>query len=400
MRKLILASTVSFLMSPLSSWALGLGDIKVNSVLNEPLNAEIDLYSATNKDLDSLNVQLASKLAFARADIERSEYLNQLKFTLLTRKDGTPYIRVTTRRTFREPFVNFLIEANWQSGRLLREYTLLVDPPEMVRSRARPVSTASTQKSAQVRRAAPKTTPVKPVTSKPVSSVSYTSSGSGELSYGPTQRNDTLYSIAKQMAPANVSIDQMMMALLRDNPEAFENNNINNLKSGYVLRIKDRASLTQLDKATAARQAREQYTAWKQTRQQQTSNANIVDRDSREEKTATHDGKLTLVAEGAAEEASAVGKEGVQSSEQLKQKLTLANEELESKTIENQELQARIKELEDLLATKASLIALKDEGLATLQQQQQLEQQAEENAAESIICLLYTSDAADDLLQV
>ena len=393
MRKSVLACTVSFLMSPIASWALGMGDIQVNSSLNQPLNAEIALHSVTKKDLDSLHIEMASKKIYARADIERSYYLSKFRFKLIER-NGKHYVSVTTKEPFREPFANFLVEVSWSSGRLLREYTMLMDPPEFIKKHVRPVKTASTARSSQVKR-----TPIKQSTRQPVSSSqssNYVLTPSGEISYGPTKRNDTLWHIAKSIAPENVTIDQMMIALLRDNPEAFVNNNINNLKSGYVLRIKDKQSLNKLSRSNATRQVRDQYQSWKETRQQKPV-ANLVDRSDRSSAEAPSDGQLTLVASGDKDSADMKG-DLSSKSENLKEKLSLAGEELESKQVENQELRARIKELEELLKTKTSLVELKDESLAALQKQKEMQTMESPEDASTEIMPVDSPAPADEIV--
>ncbi len=354
-------------MSPMASWALGLGDIQVNSSLNQPLNAEIAVHSVTKKDLDSLRIHLAPKNIYSRANIERSDYLSRFRFKLIQR-NGKNYVAITTRKPFREPFANFLIEASWSSGRLLREYTMLLDPPEFIKKHARPVTTATASRSSQVKRTESKSTRSVSAASK---SSYTTSSSTGEMSYGPTKRNDTLWNIANDMAPENVSVNQMMMALLRDNPEAFIGNNINNLKAGYVLRIKDRDSLNEISKSNSNQQVKEQYQSWKAARKQKTG-ANIVDRSDRSSVSTSTDGQLTLVAAGKTEDADMKGDLSAEA-KQLKEKLSLAGEDLESKEIENQELRTRIKELEDLLQTKSSLVELKDESLAAMQRQKEMQ---------------------------
>ncbi len=384
MRKSILACTVSLLMSPAAGWALGMGDVQVNSALNQPLNAEIAIHSVTKKDLDSLRVGLASKAVYSRAEIERSDYLSKFHFDIIQR-DGKNYIAITTKKAFREPYANFLIEANWRSGRLLREYTMLLDPPDFIKKQAQPVTTASASQVAQVKRSYTK--PVASVSttnrakSKKTNSInnnvaavssvnssqSNTGASSGELSYGPTAENDTLWSIAKRMAPGGVSINQMMLALLRDNPEAFDNNNINLLKEGVVLRIKDRSSLHKISLSDANQQAMEQNQSWQNLRQQQ-DNGNVVDRSMDTAEKNSPDAQLKLVTSGQSEQAVDNG-ELSETAEQLTNELALATEDLESKELENQELRQRIKELEELVETKESLIELKDESLSALQQQ-------------------------------
>ena len=346
MRKSILACTVSLLMSPTASWALGMGDVQVNSALNQPLNAEIAIHSVSKKDMDSLRVGLASKAIYSRAKIERSDYLTKFKFEIIQR-NGKNYIAISTRKPFREPYANFLIEANWRSGRLLREYTMLIDPPDFIKKQARPVTTASASRSSQVKRSYVDNTASTDTTSKVTTnksksanndvvstssvnsykssnlgSSSQGSSSRGDLSYGPTAKNDTLWAIAKAMAPDGISVNQMMLALLRDNPDAFDSNNINTLKEGVVLRIKDRNSLHQLSRSDANQQAMEQSQNWQNLRQQQT-NANVVDRSMDAPEQSSPDAQLKLVTSGTSEQV-ADDAELSETAEQLTNELALA----------------------------------------------------------------------------
>ncbi len=121
---------------PINSFALGLGEIEVNSFLNQPLSAEIEVISARPGEIDDLLVSLATREAFTRAGLDRPRHLSDLKFTVNKSEDGeTAVIMVTTRSAIKEPFLNFLIEADWSKGRLLREFTVLLDPPFMPSNR-------------------------------------------------------------------------------------------------------------------------------------------------------------------------------------------------------------------------------------------------------------------------
>ena len=115
---------------PLNSLALGLGEIEVNSFLNQPLNAEIEVISARPGEIDDLLVSLASREAFTRAGLARPQHLTELRFAVNKNEEGDQAtIVVTSRSAIKEPFLNFLIEADWSKGRLLREFTVLLDPP-------------------------------------------------------------------------------------------------------------------------------------------------------------------------------------------------------------------------------------------------------------------------------
>ncbi len=124
----ILVISAGLTLLPLSVQALGFGGIKLKSSLNEKLNAEVPLLSANASDVQSLTIKLATEEAFLRSGIDRTALLNKLKFKVKQRSDEY-YIHVTTSETVREPFMNFLLELNWKNGRMLREYTMLIDPP-------------------------------------------------------------------------------------------------------------------------------------------------------------------------------------------------------------------------------------------------------------------------------
>ena len=124
----ILVVSVGLAISPLSVQAMGFGGIKLKSSLNEKLNAEVALLSASENDIQSLTIKLATEEAFLRSGIDRTALLNKLKFKVKQR-NGDYYIEVSTSETVREPFLNFLVELNWKNGRMLREYTMLIDPP-------------------------------------------------------------------------------------------------------------------------------------------------------------------------------------------------------------------------------------------------------------------------------
>ena len=129
-RRLSRISLVLVLMLSGEVWALGLGDITMNSALNEPLDARIELLSATPEELDNLTIALASADTFSRYGIDRPFYLNDMQFSVVRsgRVDGN-YVLVTSLSPMAEPFLTFLVEASWSRGRLLREYTVFLDPP-------------------------------------------------------------------------------------------------------------------------------------------------------------------------------------------------------------------------------------------------------------------------------
>ncbi|MDZ4260951.1 MAG: FimV/HubP family polar landmark protein, partial [Pseudomonadota bacterium] len=204
-------------------YALGMGEIEVHSALNEPLKAQIRLLSTTAAELSALRVALASNEAFSRMGIERTAALRDLRFGVVTQGAGAPYITILSDTPIREPFLDLILMASWSNGQLMREYTLLLDPPVFDDSQAvAPVKAAKTQ-SAAIDRGQKK---VAAATAKPAPRA--------VGSYGPTTRTDTLWHVAREMRPgSSVSVPQMMMALLKENPDAFIDDNVNKLKAGH-----------------------------------------------------------------------------------------------------------------------------------------------------------------------
>ncbi|HEB59440.1 MAG TPA: tetratricopeptide repeat protein [Gammaproteobacteria bacterium] len=129
----IVLAMMALILVPTSVYSVGFGSIKLNSALNEPLDAEIDLLGATAADIPALSVSMAPKEAFIRAGIDRPAFLSKIKFKVRRRDSGGYYIHLTTRERVREPFINFLLEMDWPNGRMLREYTVLLDPPDLFR---------------------------------------------------------------------------------------------------------------------------------------------------------------------------------------------------------------------------------------------------------------------------
>ena len=385
MKRKFLATFLLFVI-PLYVHALGLGEIELNSGLNQPFDARIRLLSPTAADLDSLKVELADSDAFRRAEIDRPFILSKLKFEIEVNESGPDYIRVTSRDSIREPFLNFLVEANWSNGRLFREYTVLLDPP-LYNPNARTI----TESPSVITPTIDEESAYEPEeeTKPPVLSTPAIVSGTySEDEYGPTVSGATLWSIASQTRPdSSISIQQMMMALLKTNPEAFINNNINGLKQGQILRIPGQDEISSLSKSEALNQVKSQYAAWDELRgtvaattpqQPVSTTAKTEEVPAVEPSIGEDESELRLVApseEGAGEEQ---GVSGPVTDEKLRNQLALANEQLTALTAENAELDDQLTEAETIIADLKRLIELKDDELAKLQEQLAMAPSSEE----------------------
>jgi len=349
MRRLMLMACLlsSSFLWPSSSWALGLGEIHLNSALNEPMNAEIDLVAATPDELTALRASLANRDAFTRYGIDRPPFLSTLTFKVGKGKDGRDALLVRSSDAIPEPFVTFLVEVNWARGRLMREYTVLLDPPVYTpgetASSAAPV-TAPTVPAAPARRATAPTPPA--VANRAPSSgastggtstgrsVSESAAPAAGGSYRVSQ-GDTLTKIARSMranAPMKpADIDQTMMAVYRANPDAF-GGNINILRRGAVLRVPGADEIAALNQTEATGEVRRQMSAWRSAGSPEAG------------------GHLRLVTPTAGGSAAA----GTGSSS------TAAN-------AESQALKDRVKELEGQLAESHRLIDIRNSELSALQ---------------------------------
>lgn len=228
---------------PLGSLAAGLGQINVVSGLGQPLRAEIPLH-ATPQELKSLTARLASSEAFRQASIPYSPAASSVRVSVDT-SGQRPVLRLSSQRPVNDPFIELLIELNWSSGQLLRQYTFLLDPVDLVAPQ--PVAAAIRPPAAAPRAVSP--APAR----APASGAAASASSAGASNY-TVRKGDTLHRIAGTLAPAGVNLDQMLVGLLRANPEAFDDGNINRLRSGVILSVPPAARLAAIDAADARRE--------------------------------------------------------------------------------------------------------------------------------------------------
>src|SRR5271163_440445 len=291
------------LLSPSLSWALGLGEIHLNSALNEPLRAEIDLIAASPDELPALRANLAGKDSFTRYGIDRPPFLTTFTFTLGKSKEGKDVLLVRSSDAIPEPFVTFLVEVNWSRGRLMREYTVLLDPP--VYSPGEKASTAAPVAAPVTAPAAVSTPPAPPPKPEPVAASPLPSAAADQATAVPlprtspsgrtgrasratgappeqaaspasaeasgpvvggsyrVARGDTLSKIAHSLhAESLPDMDKTMIAVYRANPDAF-GGNINILHSGAVLRLPGADDVAALNQSEAIGEVRRQMQAWR-----------------------------------------------------------------------------------------------------------------------------------------
>ncbi|MFC1684873.1 FimV/HubP family polar landmark protein [Pseudomonadota bacterium] len=394
-RKLIPALVLLASHLPGNVLALGVGDIHLESALNQEFDGYIDLLSVKSDELDGVKIKLASPEAFERAGMDRPFILSKLRFSPEVGPQGKAVIRVNSREPIREPFLNFLIEVNWAKGRLVREYTVLLDPPVTLERKPAPVVQPTTTAPAPEQ-------PRQKMVSEAPAAVRAEPATAAQSEYGPVQATDTLWNIAKTVKPQGTSVHQMMMALQRSNPHAFYKNNVNNLKKGVILRIPSREEIEFLSNAEAKVAFRDQVEEWRAGRSGETvAKTEVAEAPVPEvpESTAAPEpevvqpeSQLKLVSarpEGEGEVGASEGEDDAgRRAASLENSLALAQEEAASAKQENQELSSRLQALEEKLAEMErmqQLVTVRDEQLAALQAgaaEEEPEQVAEEATLE------------------
>jgi pilus assembly protein FimV len=237
-----LASAVAcaVLLSPAAN-AAGLGKLTVLSSLGQALRAEIELTSVSNDEAGNLVAKLAPADAFRVANIEFNPALLSLRFAV-EQRSGRQFIKISSSQPVNEPFVDMLLELSWASGRLVREYTFLLDPAELRQTQPVQVVAAA----AAPGRAAPFAQRNRAPAGAARSSASERSArqapASGDAGY-KVKPGETLSRIAARLKPADVSLDLMLLALYRANPDAFDGKNMNRLRSGQILTVPDAAAV-------------------------------------------------------------------------------------------------------------------------------------------------------------
>ncbi|MCX7078306.1 MAG: peptidoglycan-binding protein [Pseudomonas sp.] len=345
-RKLVLAIAAASALSSGMAQALGLGELTLKSTPNQPLVAEIELLDVKDLTAGEVVPSLASPEEFAKAGVDRQAFLNDLTFITVLNSSGKSVLRVTSSKPLSEPMVKFLVQVMWPNGRLLRDYSVLLDPSKFSPQTADAAAQPAPAQAAAV--TAPLTGASKPA--------QYT-----------TTPHDTLWEIAAK-ARKGASVQQTMLAIQALNPEAFIDGNINRLKTGQVLRLPDPEQSTRLPQPKAIAEVAAQNTAWRHgrrlaSRPQQLDATRRARGDAAPSQTAAKD-KLSLVS---ADAGKARGKGAAGDSKVLSNKLAVTQESLDTTRRDNAELKSRMTDLQSQLDKLQRLIELKNNQLAKLQ---------------------------------
>ena len=330
-RKLVLAMAAASALSSGMANALGLGELTLKSAQNQPLDAEIELLDVRDLKAAEVAPSLAPAQEFSKAGVPFAAYLEDLTFTPVINPNGKSVLRVTSSQPLPGPVVKFLVQVMWPQGRLLRDYSVLLDQAQAqgdkpAAGNLNPASTAAS---------------------------SYT-----------TQRRDTLWQIAARNTQGG-SIQQTMIAIQALNPDAFIGNNINQLKIGQVLRLPDQQQVQSIAQAEANREVAEQYAAWREGRRlgpraRQLDATRRGAADAAPARVAQGD-NLRLVSPG--------NQAGADQAKALSDKLAVAQESLDTSRRDNDELKSRMSDLQSQLDKLQRLIELKNNQLARLEAQ-------------------------------
>ncbi|WP_176512263.1 FimV/HubP family polar landmark protein [Pseudomonas faucium] len=329
-RKLVLAVAAASALSSGMANALGLGELTLKSAQNQPLDAEIELLDVRDLTAAEVAPSLAPPEEFSKAGVAYPTYLEDLTFTPVINPNGKSVLRVTSSQPLPGTVVKFLVQVMWPQGRLLRDYSVLLD-----------------QAKAQGQQpAAGNVTPA--VTG------SYT-----------TKRRDTLWQIAARNTQGGGSVQQTMIAIQALNPDAFIGNNINQLKVGQVLRLPDQQQIQSIPQGEANREVAEQYAAWREGRRlgpraRQLDATRRGAADAAPERIAQGD-NLRLVSPG--------NQAGAGGAKAINDKLAVAQESLDTSRRDNEELKSRMTDLQSQLDKLQKLIQLKNDQLARLEAQ-------------------------------
>ena len=346
-RKLVLAIAAASALSSGMAHALGLGELTLKSTLNQPLVAEIELLDV--KDLTAAEVvpSLASPEDFAKAGVDRQAFLNDLTFTPVLNASGKSVLRVTSSKPLSEPMVKFLVQVMWPNGRLLRDYSVLLDPSKF---------------SPQTADAAAQPAPAQTITAP-------TTGATHPNQYTTTPR-DTLWEIAAK-ARTGGSVQQTMLAIQALNPDAFIDGNINRLKTGQVLRLPDSVESTALPQSKAIAEVAAQNEAWRQGRRYVAKPGTGQQQLDATKRGSSNVGagqnakdNLSLVS---AENAKGRGKGPAGDAKALSNKLAVTQESLDTTRRDNEELKSRMADLQSQLDKLQRLIELKNNQLAKMQ---------------------------------
>ena len=375
---------VCFALMPFAANAAGLGKLTVLSGLGEPLNAEIELLATTPEELASLTAAIAPEEAYAVQGIEKPGLHSAIKVEVKKKANGSSLIKLSSVQPITDPFLDMLIQVDWSTGRLLREYTLLLDPPgynvpatasvtSPVATTSQPAATPLNTPAATSAEKATKATPEPKKTAAPAPLPKPEAKPDTESK--TTVKGDTLYSIAREVQPEGVSLEQVVAGLYRANKGAFIEGNMNRLKVGQIIKVPTTEELTSVPQTEASKQIRVHANDWNAYRNKLASavGESAPARDDAGSKAASG-GKITTAAEDKAAPAPTgprdvvkLSKGATADTKNLQDKVNSLQEEAIAREKSLKESGERTAALEKQIADMQKLLAIKNQAMAELQ---------------------------------
>ena len=408
---------------PISVFAAGLGKLNVMSGLGEPLKADIELISVTPEELNSITAGIASEEAYTTQGIEKPASHNSIKVSVAKNASGVPVLKLNSSQVISEPFLDMLIQVDWASGRLLREYTVLLDPPGYTGEADSSASTAqapiistkgqkrsdhnahSGSQNQPMSNEAPMHAPSgikksnKRVKSMPVDKVGASETAATEVSGEEytTHRGDSLAKIAREMKPDGISLEQMLVGLYQANPNAFEGDNMNRLKVGQIIRQPSQEALNAMSRGEAKKEIKVQTANWNAYRNKLAGMVAEAPAADTEANTPSTGGKIKSAAEDKSAPAATGPKDVVKLStgdsaaskadsanvKVLQDKIASLQEEATAREKSVKEAQDRSASLEKQIADMQKLLALKNGAMSDLQKQAETKQAEAQVAAKT-----------------
>jgi pilus assembly protein FimV len=348
---------------PGSAFSLGLGKLTVDSALGQPLSARIELTSATKDELDSLSARVADPGLYRQNNLTYQGALSRTRIALET-QNGTPYLRVTSPVSVQEPFLDLLVELNWSAGRVVREYTFLLDPPGTANTAIAATDPITPARTGATTRAAAPAAPVAAAPAAAAAADTAAANAGGEGTY-TVKRGDTLSKIATQVKPAEITLDQMLVAMFRANENAFDGRNMNRLRTGTILTVPSVSDASATQPGEATKLVRVQASDWRTYRDRLAANAPVSEGAGSREA----GGRIgTAVTE--ATPAAPAGSDQVRVSREGRiGSKGAASEDSVARSNELREAQARIAELEKMVQEMQRTLQLRSGTMAQLQSQ-------------------------------
>ena len=368
MKSTVLALALAGLSLP--AYPAGMGKLTVMSGLGQPLRAEVEL-SVTREELSSLSARVAPVDAFKQAGIEFAPVLAAIKFEIAKRPDGKSILKLSSDRPIGEPFLDMLIQLDWAQGRLVREYTFLLDPPDAVfaKQQVAPVAPAESPKVPAPAKPAAAAAPAKAEPAEPVSAPAAAAAATREV-----KRGDTLGRIAAETKPDGITLDQMLVALFRANKPAFIGSNMNRLRTGAILNIPDKEAAAGVTAGEARKVVVAQSADFNAYRRRiAAAAAATVPAQAEAGQTAT--GKIAARVEEKApapaeqRDQLKVSKTDAKGQKEAQQRIAGLEEDLVTKEKALKEANSRLTDLEKNVGELQKLVELKNQQMAELQKQ-------------------------------